>query len=69
MFGTESEMRKRPPLRPLGFADELHPRLDRRAVAFARVAADARADDVFPRHLPAAVAGKYVVKIQVAPIE
>ena len=68
VLGTKCEVREGPPLWPFGLADELHARLVGRPVALARVARDARAHDVFPTHLAAAVAREDVIQIQVAPV-
>jgi len=65
----DRDVDERPPLRTFRLPDELHLRLVWKAVALARIARDARADDVLPRRLPAAVAGQHVVEIQVFPVE
>src|SRR4029077_8115181 len=65
----KGDLDKRPPLWPLGFADQAHVRFARKPVAFACVATDARAHNVFPRSRPSAVARHYVIQIEFASIE
>lgn len=69
LLQTESDLHKRTPLRPLGFADEAHSGFLRRAIGLARVAFDARANNVFPRRRPAAIARNDVIEIQIVPVE
>lgn len=69
LLTTKSDMQKRPPLRPARFADELHLRLVREAVAFARVTGNAGADDIFPCREAAFIARKDVVEIQFAALK
>src|SRR4051812_28598089 len=68
-LAIERDVHERAPFRALGFADELHPALIRQAVTLARVARNARADDVFPRGQAAFVARDDVIEIQVAAVE
>lgn len=65
----EGDVDKWPPLRALRLAQQLHSRLVRKAVSFARVARDAGTDDVLPCCLAAAVARKHVIKIEVGTVE
>src|SRR5208283_3886578 len=60
---------ERTPLRTLRLLDEVHARLGRRAVGFARVAGNTGADNILPRGRPAAVAGDDVVEVQLAAVE
>ena len=60
---VEGDVDERPPLRTLRFADQSHAGLMRQPVAFARVAGNARADDVFPGGGAAAVARDHVVEV------
>ena len=62
---AEIDLDERTPFRALRFADEMHAGLERRAVAFERIALDAGADDVFPGGRAAAVARDDVIEIQV----
>jgi hypothetical protein len=69
MMLGESDIHEWPPLWTLGLADEMHVGLVRQPVALAGIAGDARADDIFPSGLAAAIAGHHVVEIQVAAVE
>ena len=62
-------LHERPPFRALRFADKIESGLERRAVGLARVARDARADDIFPRRRAAAIARDDVVEVQIFPLE
>jgi hypothetical protein len=66
---TERDVHKRAPLRPLRFAEELHPGLVGKFVTLARVAGDAGADDIFPGGLTAAIAGENMVDVEARSIE
>ena len=66
---AEIDLHERPPLRPLGLADEMHPGLLRRAIGLVRIALDARADNILPRGGSATVARDDVVEIQILAIE
>ena len=66
---SKRDLDKRPPLRPLRFADQAHVRFTRKPVAFARIAWDAGANHVFPSRRPAPVARHDVIQIKVTPIE
>ena len=65
----EIDLHERPPFGALRFADEVQAGLERRVVGLARVAGDARADDVFPRRWAAAVARDDVVEVQILSLE
>src|SRR5665213_3184552 len=64
----EIDLDERAPLRPLGFAHQMNARFLRRAIGLLRVAADARAHDVFPSRRSAAIARDDMVEIQVLPL-
>lgn len=68
-LGVAGQMDKGSPLRFHRLADEFHAGFVRQAVALARVARDARTNDVFPCRLSAAIAGQHVIKIQILPVE
>jgi len=53
---SKGDLDKWPPLWPLRFADQCHVRIAGEPVAFARIARDARANNVFPSRRPASVA-------------
>ncbi len=57
-------MQRRAPARALGLTEEAHTGLGRRAIAFASVARDAGADDIFPAHLATAVTGHHMIEVQ-----
>ena len=65
----EGNVQKRPPLRPLRFANQRHLRFLREAVAFAGVTRNARANDVFPGRRSTAIPRHHVIKIQIIAIE
>jgi len=65
----KGNLNKRPPLRPLRFANQTHVRVSRKSVALARIAGDTRADHVFPRRCSAPIARHNVVQIEFAPIK
>jgi hypothetical protein len=69
VLGAEGEVGERPPARALGLADQLHVGFVRGAVALFGITLDAGADDVFPRHRAAAVAGEDVVEVEVFSVE
>ena len=58
------DVHERPPARTLGLADERHADLMREPVSLARVAGNARANDVFPSCLPAAIPRHDVIQVQ-----
>lgn len=58
------DVQKRPPARALGLSDERHADLVREPVSLARVAGNARANDVFPIRLPTAIPRHDVVQVQ-----
>ena len=62
---TESDLHKRPPLWPPGFANEMQSGFLRRAIGFLRIAFNAGANDVFPSRRTAAVARNDVIQIQI----
>lgn len=57
------------PLRPLRFLQELHPCLMWESIPFAGVAGNAGANDILPCCLSSAVAGQYVIDIQIVTLE
>src|SRR4051812_45836419 len=61
----ERDVQERPPLRPLRFSNESHLRFVGKAIAFARVARNARANHVFPRRRSAAIARHHMIQIQI----
>src|SRR6266702_6593897 len=65
MLKAQVDLHEGPPFGPLGFADQVQARYLRRAIGLARIAIDARADDVFPRGRPAPVARDHVIQIEV----
>lgn len=67
--GGVGEVDERSPTGALGFLEESHIGLVREAVAFAGVAGDAGADDVFPSGLAAALTGKNVIEVESVPVE
>src|SRR5205814_6406685 len=66
---SKSDLDKRPPLWPLRFADQTHVRFAREPITLARIASDARANNVFPCGHASAVAWHDVIQIKVAPVE
>jgi hypothetical protein len=65
----KGEMREWPPLGPFRSPDQSHPRFLWGLISFASVARNTRADDIFPRHLPAAITGHYMIEVQFPPFE
>jgi len=65
----EVDLDKRPPLRALGLANEVHAGLVGGAVGLARVAWNTGADNVFPARRAAAVPRDDVVEVQILPLE
>ena len=66
---SERNLNKRPPLRSFGFANQTHVRFTRKAIAFARIARNTRANHVFPSRRPASVTRHDVIQIKLAAIE
>jgi len=66
---SKRDLNKRPPLRPLRFADQAHVRFTRKPVAFARIARNTGANHIFPSRRPTSVARDDVIQIKFAPIE
>ena len=62
--GGDGNVDEWPPLRALRFSDERHASLVREAVSLARIAGDARADNILPSRLATAIAGHDVIEIQ-----
>ena len=62
---AEVDLHKRPPLRPLGLANEMQTGFLWGTVGLLGIALDAGANNIFPRRRAAAVAGDDVVQIQV----
>lgn len=65
----EIDLDKRPPFRPLGFADKMHPRLRWRPVCLARITRNAGANNIFPGRWSATIARHHMVEIQIFAIE
>ena len=65
----KGDVQERAPLRALWFANESHARFLGQPVAFARVTWNARANHVFPRRCPAAIARHHMIEIQIVAIE
>ena len=63
LLESQVDLHEGPPLRSLGFADEMHPRFQRRAVRLPGVTRDAGANNVFPGCRPTAIAWDDVVKV------
>ena len=66
---SKRDLNKRPPLRPLRFANQAHVRFTRKPVAFACIARDAGANHVFPSRHPTPVARYNVIQVKLAAIE
>jgi hypothetical protein len=69
MVETDVHLHKRPPLRPLRFANQVHARFAGRPVRLMRITRNTRTDNILPRRRPAAVARDYVIEIQIAAFE
>ena len=69
LLRCERDMDKRPPLRPLRFADKRHVRFVRKAIPFARITRDAGTNDIFPHRRSTAIAREHVIQIQFTAIE
>src|ERR1043166_4210478 len=69
MLKTETHLHERTPLRTLRLADQMHRCFDRSPVGLARVALDARANNVFPRRRPAPIPRDHMVQIQILSIK
>ena len=69
LWRRKGDVQERAPLRALWFANETHARFLGQPVAFARVTRNARANHVFPRRRPAAIARHDVIEIQIVAIE
>jgi len=65
----EGDIHEWSPFRALWFAEQLHPGLVGESVSIARVTRDARANDVLPSSLSAAISGKHVIEVQLWAIE
>ena len=65
----KSNVDERPPFWTLRFANQTHVRFSRDPVAFACVAADARANHVFPRGRSSSVAWDDMIQIEFAPVK
>lgn len=68
MMKGEINLHKRAPLRPLGFADQVHAGFLRSPVGFDRITLDTGADNVLPGGRAASVPGDYMVQVQVLPV-
>ena len=66
---SKGDLHKRPPLRPLRFADQAHVRFSREPVALTRIARDTGANHVFPVGGAAPIARHDMIQIELAPIE
>src|ERR1043166_9365504 len=60
---------KRPPLRPLRFANQPQPSVRRSAIGFLCITRDTGADDVLPRRRSASILWNDVIQIQITPFE
>jgi hypothetical protein len=69
LWSSKRNLDKRPPLRPLRFADQAHVCFTREPVPLARVTGDAGANHIFPSRRPATITRHDMVQIKVAPIE
>src|SRR4029453_13144233 len=70
MLGSrKGDLHKWAPLGPLRFADKMHVRFLRQAVAFACIARDARANHIFPRRRSASFAWYYMIEIQIVALK
>lgn len=69
LLGRKSDVDERPPFWPLWFTDQTHVCFTRKPIVLARIAADARADHVFPRRGPTVITRHHVVEIEFAPIK
>lgn len=69
LWSGKSDVDERPPFWPFRFANQAHVRFSREPVAFARIASNARANHVFPRSCPSAIARHDVIEIELASIE
>lgn len=65
ILGAEIHLNKRPPLRPLRLADQMHASFCRRAIGFFGITLNAGAHDVFPGGRPSPIARHDVIQIQV----
>ena len=69
ILSAEVDLDKWTPLRSLRFADEMHVRLERRAVGLLRIALNAGAHNILPSRRAAAVSRDHMVEIQVLPFK
>ena len=70
MLGSrKGDLHKWTPLRPLGFADKMHVRFLRQAVAFACIARDARANHIFPCRRSTSFARHDMIEIQLVALK
>ena len=69
LLAVECNVDKRSPFWTLRFANERHVRLVREPITFARIARDARTNDVLPRRQAAFIAGQNVIEIQLLALE
>ena len=65
----KSNVDERPPFWPLRFADQTHVRFAREPVAFTGVAADTRANHIFPHGRPSAIARHDMIEIEFAAVK
>src|SRR5262249_55815289 len=66
---AECYVQERSPLRPLRFANQSHLGFVRTPIAVASVARDARADNIFPGCIAAAIPRQHMIEIQIVAIE
>jgi hypothetical protein len=69
LWGRKCDMHERPPFRSLRFANQAHVRFARKAIAFARIATDTRANHVLPRGCSSPITRYHVIQIEFAAIE
>src|SRR6185436_5428098 len=69
MLKAKVHLYERPPLRTLRLSNQVHARLERRAIRLLCIAEDARADNVLPRCRPTPLARDYVIEVKVFAIE
>jgi len=66
---SKGNLDKRPPFRPLRFANQTHVRFTRKPIPFPRIARDAGANHIFPSRRPAPVARHNVIQVKLTAIE
>jgi hypothetical protein len=69
LLRRKRHMNKRPPLRPLRFADKRHVSFVRKPIPLAGVTGNARTNHILPNRRPAAIARENMIEIQLAALE